>query len=48
MTDLKTFVAECWDLHATDAPAVALRLPHGLDRVTDEDEALNPCSTILL
>lgn len=36
MTDLKTFVAECWDLHATDAPAVALRLPHGLDRVTDE------------
>ena len=36
MTDLKTFIAECWEQHATDAPAVALRLPHGLDRVSDE------------
>ncbi len=36
MTDLKTFIAECWEQHATDAPAVALRLPHGLDRVDDE------------
>ena len=41
MTDLKTFIAECWSQHATDAPAVALRLPHGLDRVTDEEGLIN-------
>lgn len=41
MTDLKTFIAECWEQHATDAPAVALKLPHGLDRVSDEAGLIN-------
>lgn len=40
MSDLQHFIDQAWAEHADDAPAVALRLPQALDRITTEDELI--------
>lgn len=41
MTDLERFIDQAWTDHASDSPAVALRLPHAIDLVADEDGLVN-------